>query len=81
MTNWEKYFGEDAGKVQSSLSNFRSFVDRLGYKMTYEFSPEYKKFLIALYDLVDNKFICRMYSLEDLRCITHSSDIFWRYVK
>uniref|UniRef100_A0AAU8AXL9 Uncharacterized protein n=2 Tax=unclassified Microvirus TaxID=338099 RepID=A0AAU8AXL9_9VIRU len=81
MNLWRKYFGDDAEEARNAVKNFRSLMTRLGYKMTYEFSPKYEKFLISLYDSVDDKFLCRMYTFQELRCITTASNIFWRYVR
>lgn len=60
---------------------FRSFLKRLGFRPSYHYDKEVNRYVWAFYDPVDNKHYCRSYSLDDMRCITTASNIFWRYIR
>ena len=68
------------GYVATSM---RAFMCRLGFQSS---SVKQSKdvpgmFVVTAYDPVDRYNFCRSYTIEDIRCIVHASDIFWRYIK
>jgi hypothetical protein len=70
-------------KEPSSCRSMRALLRRLGFQ-----SPSIKQskdvpgmFVVTAYDPIDCYNFCRSYTVEDIRSITHASDIFWRYIK
>lgn len=64
------------------LSVFRRMVRRLGYTaVSCRRDPETGIYSCTWFDPMDNKQFIRSYSLDEIRCITRASDIFWRYIK
>lgn len=68
---------------ESACRTMRSFMRRLGFH-----SASVRKskdvpdmYVVSAYDPVDRYYFCRSYTLEELKCITHASKIFWRYIK
>ena len=60
---------------------FRHFLKRLGFKPSCHYDKEVNRYVWSFYDPVDDKCYCRSYSLDDMRCITTASNIFWRFIK
>ena len=70
-------------KESSPCRSMRAFLRRLGFQ-----SPSIKQskdvpgmFVVTAYDPIDRYNFCRSYTIEDIRCIVHASDIFWRFIK
>lgn len=70
-------------KEPGCFSRMRAFMRRLGFH-----SPSIKKskdvpgvYVLTAYDPVDRYYFCRSYTVEDIECIGHANDIFWRYIK
>lgn len=70
-------------KEPSPCRSMRALLRRLGFQ-----SPSIKQskdapgmFVVTAYDPIDCYNFCRSYTVEDIRSITHASDIFWRYIK
>jgi len=63
-------------------SNFRKHMRRLGYTdVTICKAQDLDRLIVTAYDPVDCKHFCRPYTLDDLQCILHANNIFWRYIK
>lgn len=64
-------------------SNFRKHMRRLGFvECSVCKAPDLDDMVIVTaYDPVDCKHFCRSYTLDDLQCILHANNIFWRYLK
>lgn len=67
----------------SPCRTMRAFMRRLGFR-----SPSVKQskdvpgqYVVTAYDPVERYNFCRSYTLEEIKCITHASKIFWRYIK
>lgn len=66
------------------VQDFRKFMKRLGFygvsiKEVEQLSGSYA---VCAFDRMNEKVpFSRVYTLEEMRCITHASDIFWRYLK
>uniref|UniRef100_A0AAU8AZK6 Uncharacterized protein n=2 Tax=unclassified Microvirus TaxID=338099 RepID=A0AAU8AZK6_9VIRU len=66
------------------IKSFRKFMRRLGF-----WGVSIKKveqlpgsFAVCAFDRMNEKVpFSRVYTLEEMRCIIHASDIFWRYLK
>jgi hypothetical protein len=39
------------------------------------------QYVVTAYDPVERYNFCRSYTLEEIKCITHASKIFWRFIK
>lgn len=68
----------------SEVTSMRDMMRRLGYLgvNVKKSSFDGNVYLVSGMDPMDrNVVFCRPYTLEEMRCITHASDIFWRYVK
>lgn len=66
------------------VKNFRKFMLHLGFYgvsiKQMEQSPDH--YAVCAFDRMNEKVpFSRVYTLEDMRCITHASNIFWRYMK
>lgn len=62
----------------------RDMMKRLGYLgvNVKKSSFDGNVYLVSGMDPMDrNVVFCRPYTLEEMKCITRASDIFWRYVK
>lgn len=65
-----------------ALVNFKTMLRRLGFLGVSARKVDDALYVICAVDPMDDKRpFCRTYSLDDMRCITHASDIFWRYIK
>lgn len=67
----------------SPCRNMRAFMRRLGFQ-----SPSVRRskdvpgrWIVTAYDPVERYNFCRSYTLEEIKCITHASNIFWRFIK
>ena len=67
----------------SPCCTMRAFMRRLGLH-----SPSVKQskdvpgqYVVTAYDPVERYNFCRSYTLEEIKCITHASKIFWRFIK
>ena len=72
-----------SGHQPPVMRTMRAFMRRLGFQ-----SPSVKEskdvpgqWIVTAYDPVDRYYFCRSYTLEEIKCITHASNIFWRYIK
>lgn len=68
---------------EGACRTMRTFMRRLGF---HSVSVRKSKdvpgmYVVSAYDPVDRYYFCRSYTLEELKCITHASKIFWRYIK
>lgn len=67
-----------------ACSHMRTMMRRLGYLgcSIKRVSDHPELFVVSACDSMDDKVVfCRTYTEEDMKCITHASDIFWRYIK
>lgn len=39
------------------------------------------RFVVSAYDVLSEKAFCRIYTPDDMRCITRANGIFWRFIK
>ena len=63
---------------------FRKFMIRLGFEgvSIKRMEQDPNLFAVCAFDRMNESVpFSRVYSLDDIRCITHASDIFWRYLK
>lgn len=67
----------------SPCCTMRAFMRRLGFH-----SPSVRRskdvpgqYVVTAYDPVERYNFCRSYTLEEIKCITHASKIFWRFIK
>ena len=63
---------------------FRKFLIRLGFYgvSIKKLEQDPNLWAVCAFDRMNEKVpFSRIYSLDDIRCITHASDIFWRYLK
>lgn len=68
--------------LPSEVTVFRTMMKRLGFLGVSVRKVDDGLYVVCGYDPINEKYpFCRTYSLEDMRCITHASDIFWRYIK
>lgn len=68
----------------SETKAFRDFMKRLGFYgvSIKKLEQDPNLWAVCAFDRMNEKVpFSRIYSLEDMRCITHASDIFWRYLK
>lgn len=68
----------------SEIKAFRDFMKRLGFYgvSIKKLEQDPNLWAVCAFDRLNEKVpFSRIYSLEDMRCITHASDIFWRYLK
>lgn len=72
-----------SGKVPTEVLTFRKFMLRLGYYgVSIKKVEQSDLYAVCAFDRMNEKVpFSRIYSLDDMRCITHGSDIFWRYIK
>lgn len=72
-----------SGKVPKEVKAFRNFMLRLGYYgVSFKKMEQADLYAVLAFDRMNEKVtFSRIYSLDDMRCITHANDIFWRYVK
>ena len=64
--------------------SFRKFMIRLGFEgvSIKRMEQDPNLFAVCAFDRMNESVpFSRVYSLDDIRCITHASDIFWRYLK
>ena len=67
-----------------ACSHMRNMMRRLGYLgCSIKRVPDHPElFVVSACDSMDDKVVfCRTYTEEDMKCIAHASDIFWRYIK
>lgn len=63
---------------------FDKFMIRLGFEgvSIKRMEQDPNLFAVCAFDRMNESVpFSRVYSLDDIRCITHASDIFWRYLK
>uniref|UniRef100_A0AAU8B684 Uncharacterized protein n=1 Tax=Dulem virus 157 TaxID=3145634 RepID=A0AAU8B684_9VIRU len=68
----------------SAITKMRDMMKRLGYLGVSIKSVSFDDdiYIVSGVDPMDqNVVFCRPYTVEDMKCITHVSDIFWRYIK
>lgn len=68
----------------NACTSMRSVMRRLGYLgCSIKRAPHYPGlYVVSARNSMDDKVVfCRIYTEEDMKCITHASDIFWRYIK
>ena len=66
------------------VRSFRKFMIRLGFEgvSIKRMEQDPNLFAVCALDRMNESVpFSRVYSLDDIRCITHASDIFWRYLK
>lgn len=66
------------------VDGMRLLMKRLGYLgvSVKKSSFDGNVYLVSGIDPMDrNVVFCRPYTLEEMKCITRASDIFWRYLK
>lgn len=66
------------------VQSFRKFMIRLGFVgvSIKRMEQDPNLFAVCAFDRMNESVpFSRVYSLDDIRCITHASDIFWRYLK
>lgn len=70
--------------VANDVRSMRDMMKRLGYLgvSIKKSSFDGNVWIVSAVDPMDrNVVFCRPYTVEEMRCITHASHIFWRYVK
>lgn len=70
--------------IPVEVSNFRKMMYRLGFRgcSIRALSVPEGYFSVCAFDPMNEKVpFARMYTLEEMRCICHASNIFWRYIK
>lgn len=72
-----------SNKVPMEVSSFRKFMLRLGfYGVSIKKMEQVDLYAVCAFDRMNEKVpFSRIYSIDEMRCITHASDIFWRYIR
>lgn len=66
------------------IKTFRDFMKRLGFYgvSIKRMEQDPNLFAVCAFDRMNEKVpFSRIYSVEDMRCISHANNIFWRYLK
>lgn len=63
------------------IQNFRRFLRRQGFSAIAITKVEGDfRYCCSGYDHLNARYFCRCYTLEEMRMITRSNDIFWRFL-
>ena len=68
----------------NEVTNFRGYMKRLGFYgvSIKKLEQDPNLWAVCAFVRMNEKVpFSRIYSLEDMRCITRAGDIFWRYLK